>query len=72
MYNNGKDNIQYWVTLAEKGSVKMECGNVTAPYATVAIPIDMLFELTRSILKSSSVVHNYVSSDVLSDIHDYT
>ena len=70
MYNNGKDNIQYWVTLAEKGSVKMECGNVTAPYALVGIPIDMLFELTCNILKSG-VAHNYVSPDVLSEIRDY-
>lgn len=69
MYNNGRDNIQYWVSLTKKGSVKMECGNIT-PLAVVTIPIDVLFELTRSMLKSG-VAHDYVNSDVLSDIHDY-
>lgn len=69
MYNNGRDNIQYWVSLTEKGSVKMECGDV-APCAVVTIPIDILFKLTCSMLKSG-VAHDYVSPDVLSDIHDY-
>lgn len=69
MYNNSRDNIQYWVSLTEKGSVKMECGE-SIPLAVVTIPIDMLFELTRSMLKSG-VAQDYVSSDVLSDIHDY-
>ena len=67
--NNSRDNIQYWVSLTEKGSVKMEYSDV-APRVEVTIPIDMLFELTRSMLKSG-VAHDYVSSDVLSDIHDY-
>lgn len=66
---NKRDNIEYYVSLTEKGSVKMECGDVT-PCAVVTIPIDMLFELTRSMLKSG-VAHDYISSDVLSDIHDY-
>lgn len=69
MYNNSRDNIQYWVSLTEKGSVKMECGETT-PCAVVTIPIDMLFELTRSMLKSG-VAQDYVNGDVLSDIHDY-
>ena len=67
--NNSRDNIQYWVSLTEKGSVKMEYSDV-APRVEVTIPIDMLFELTRSMLKSG-VAHDYISSDVLSDIHDY-
>ena len=67
--NKSRDNIQYWVSLTEKGSVKMEYSDV-APRVEVTIPIDMLFELTRSMLKSG-VAHDYVSSDVLSDIHDY-
>lgn len=69
MYSNNRDNIQYWVSLTEKGLVKMECGGAT-PCAIVTIPIDILFELTRSMLKSG-MAHDYVSSDVLSDIHDY-
>ena len=67
--NNSRDNIQYWVSLTEKGSVKMEYSDV-APRVEVTIPIDMLFELTRSMLKSG-VAHDYISSDVFSDIHDY-
>ena len=67
--NNSRDNIQYWVSLTEKGSVKMEYSDV-APRVEVTIPIDMLFELTRSMLKSG-VAHDYISSDVLSDIQDY-
>ena len=69
MYNNRRDNIQYYVSITKKGSVKMEYGKVT-PYAQVTIPIDILFELTRSMLKSG-VAQDYVSLDVLSDIHDY-
>lgn len=68
MYNNSRDNIQYWVSLTKKGSVKMECGDT--PCAVVTIPVDILFELTRSMLKSG-VAQDYVDSDVLSDIHDY-
>lgn len=69
MYNKRRDNIQYYVSLTEKGSVRMECGKIT-PCAEVIIPVDILFELTRSMLKSG-VAQDYISPDILSDIHDY-
>ena len=47
----------------------MECGKIT-PCAEVTIPVDILFELTHNMLKSG-VAQDYVSPDVLSDIHDY-
>ena len=65
---NKRDNIEYYVSLTEKGSVKMEYG--TSLKAEVTIPIDILFNLTKQLLESG-VAHDYISEDVLSDIHDY-
>ena len=65
---NKRDNIEYYVSLTEKGSVKMEYGSSCK--AEVTIPIDILFNLTRQLLESR-VAHDYISGDVLSDIHDY-
>ena len=65
---NKRDNIEYHVSLTEKGSVKMENGSSWK--AEVTIPIDILFDLTRQLLESG-VVHDYISRDVLSDIYDY-
>lgn len=65
---NKRDNIEYHVSLTEKGSVKMEYGS--SQRAEVTIPIDILFDLTRQLLESG-VAHDYISRDVLSDIYDY-
>lgn len=65
---NKRDNIEYYVSLTEKGSVKMEYG--TSLKVEVTIPIDILFNLTKQLLESG-VAHDYISGDVLSDIHDY-
>ena len=61
-----RDGIEYFVSLNEQGEVIVRCGETNS--ITVNIPIDILFELTKLML-SNGVAQDYISEDVLSDIH---
>lgn len=58
--------IDFFVTLEEEGEVIMRSGKEIA--ATVDIPINVLFELTKQMLENS-VARDFISEDILSDIH---
>lgn len=62
-----RNGIEYFVSLTEQGEVTVRCGETNS--ITVNIPIDILFELTKLML-SNGVAQDYISEDVLSDIHD--
>lgn len=62
--------VKYFVGLGnEYENVEVEIGKDKAE-ATVTIPIEKLFLLTLGVLRNGTA-HDYVSSDILSDIHDY-
>ena len=63
-----RDNIEYFVSLEKEGEVVMRSG-ITITTA-VTIPIDILFDLTKQMLKSG-VAFDYVNNEVLSEIHGY-
>lgn len=63
-----RDGIAYFVSLAEQGEVVVRCGQNST--TVVNIPIDILFDLTKQMLKSG-VALDYVSDEVLSEIHGY-
>ena len=63
-----RDGIEYFVSLEKEGEVVMRSG-VTITTA-VTIPIDILFDLTKQMLKSG-VAFDYVNNEVLSEIHGY-
>lgn len=60
------DNIDFFVTLEEEGEVIMRASKEIA--ATVHIPINILFELTKQMLENG-VARDFISDEVLSDIH---
>lgn len=62
--------VKYFVGLGnEYENVEVKIGKDKAE-ATVTIPIEKLFLLTLGLLRNGTA-HEYVSSDILSDIHDY-
>ena len=62
--------VKYFVGLGnEYENVEVEIGKDKAE-ATVTIPIEKLFLLTLGVLRNGTA-YDYVSSDILSDIHDY-
>lgn len=62
--------VKYFVSLSnDYENVNVKMGNKKAE-AIVTIPIETLFLLTLSVLRNGTA-HEYVSSDILSDIHDY-
>lgn len=64
--------VKYYVSLNneyENVNVNVETGLEKAE-ATVTIPIEKLFLLTLGVLRNGTA-YEYVSSDILSDIHDY-
>lgn len=64
--------VKYYVSLNneyENVSVSVEIGSEKTE-ATVTIPIEKLFLLTLGVLRNGTA-YDYVSSDILSDIHDY-
>ena len=62
--------VKYFVGLDnEYENVEVEIGKDKSE-ATVTIPIEKLFLLTLGVLRNGTA-HEYVSSDILSDIHDY-
>ena len=63
-----RDGIEYFVSLQKEGEVIMRSG--TTITTAVSIPIDILFDLTKQMLKSG-VALDYVSDEVLSEIHGY-
>ena len=62
-----RDGIEYFVSLTEQGEVTVRCGETNC--TTVNIPIDILFKLTKLML-ANGVAQDYISEDILSDIHD--
>ena len=63
-----RDGIEYFVSLREQGEVIVRCGQNST--TTVNIPIDILFKLTKLML-ANGVAQDYVSEDILSEIHGY-
>ena len=62
--------VKYYVSLNnEYENVSVEIGSEKTE-AIVTIPIEKLFLLTLGVLRNGTA-HEYVSSDILSDIHDY-
>ena len=61
-----RDGIEYFVSLTEQGEVIVRCGETNS--TTVNIPIDILFKLTKLML-ANGVAQDYISEDILSDIH---
>lgn len=62
--------VKYFVGLGnEYENVEVEIGKDKAE-ATVTIPIEKLFLLALGVLRNG-VARDYVSGDILSDIHDY-
>lgn len=62
------DGIEYFVSLTEQGEVIVRCGQNST--TIVNIPIDILFKLTKMML-ANGVAQDYVSEDILSEIHGY-
>lgn len=58
--------IDFFVTLEEEGEVIMRASKENA--ATVDIPINVLFELTKQMLENGAA-RDFISEDILSDIH---
>lgn len=58
--------IDFFVTLEEEGEVIMRTSKEIA--ATVDIPINVLFELTKQMLENGAA-RDFISEDILSDIH---
>ena len=63
-----RNGIEYFVSLKKEGEVVMRSG--TTNTTTVTIPIDILFDLTKQTLQNG-VALDYVSDEVLSEIHGY-
>lgn len=63
-----RDGIEYFVSLTEQGEVVVRCGQNST--TIVNIPIDILFKLTKLML-ANGVAQDYVSEDILSEIHGY-
>lgn len=62
--------VKYFVGLGnEYENVEVEIGKDKAE-ATVTIPIEKLFLLALGVLRNG-VARDYVSEDILADIHDY-
>lgn len=61
-----RNGIEYFVSLAEQGEVTVRCGEINS--TIVSVPIDILFELTKLML-ANGVAQDYISKDILSDIH---
>lgn len=61
-----RNNIDFFVTLEEEGEVIMRASKEIS--ATVHIPINVLFELTKQMLENG-VARDFISEDILSDIH---
>lgn len=62
--------VKYFVGLGnEYENVEVEIGHEKAE-ATVTIPIEKLFLLALGVLRNG-VARDYVSEDILADIHDY-
>lgn len=62
--------VKYYVSLDnEYEDVCVEIGSENTE-AAVTIPIEKLFLLTLGVLRNGTA-HEYVNSDILSDIHDY-
>ena len=61
-----RNGIEYFVSLAKQGEVTVRCGETNS--TIVNIPIDILFELTKLML-TNGVAQDYISEDILSDIH---
>ena len=62
--------VKYYVSLDnEYEDVSVKVGSEKTE-AAVTIPIEKLFLLTLGVLRNGTA-YDYVSSDILSDIHDY-
>ncbi len=62
--------VKYFVGLGnEYENVEVEIGHGKVE-AAVTIPIEKLFLLTLGVLRNGTA-HDYVSGDIIADIHDY-